>query len=199
MRDSRQYKQEIIVSDDTGRAVIYPSFIENPQDWFPRLRDEIPWRQDEITLFGKTHPIPRLQSFHGEEGISYTYSNLRMKAEAFSGALLGLKELVNLFTGQEFNCVLCNYYRSGRDYAAWHQDNEKELGKNPAIASVSFGATRRFDLRNLETGKTIKTELPEGSLLLMDGALQHFWKHQLAKTARYRDERINLTFRKIRQ
>lgn len=166
---------------------------------FDILRAELAWRQDEITLYGKTHPIPRLQAWYGKSHTTYRYSSLVLKPLPWTATLLDIKRSVEAACGHPFNCVLANLYRHGRDYAAWHSDDEAELGVEPVIASVSFGATRKFRLehkrdRGLER---VDLELEHGSLLIMKGRTQDCWKHQLVKTAKPCGERINLTFRHI--
>lgn len=164
-----------------------------------KLRSEIPWQQDEITVFGKTHPQPRLTALFGNEGKPYAYSGIVMQPHPWTPLLLYIKEAVESVCSEHFTTVLLNCYRDGRDSNGWHADNEKELGRNPVIASLSLGAERYFHLRH-NSGKadTLKILLEHGSLLIMKGTTQHFWKHQIAKTAKPIGERINLTFRIIR-
>lgn len=167
--------------------------------YFNILRDQLAWKQDYITLYGKTHPVPRLQVFYSDPDLTYTYSHIRMEGLRWNETLLLIKNEIEHLTQLKFNCVLCNFYRNGRDYAAWHSDDEKELGENPQIASVSLGSERIFQARH-KTRKdlaTIKLPLQHGSLLVMRGEMQKYWAHQLAKTARPVGERINLTFRYI--
>jgi len=189
--------QEIIKRD--GEVYYLKNFL-NPRDslsLFEVLSRELEWRQDQITLFGKTHPVPRLQAWYGTPEASYSYSNIQLKPKPFTKALEDLRERLRIELGLEFNGVLCNLYRTGRDYAAWHADNEKELGLNPIIGSISLGAVRKFSLRHATDGETIHLWPESGSLILMKGALQHHWKHQLGKTARAVSPRINLTFRRV--
>lgn len=159
------------------------------------LIDELAWRQDQITLWGKTHPVPRLQAWYADNGLSYTYSKIRMEAEPWNEKLLKIKNEVIHLTGHHFNSVLCNLYRSGADKNGWHRDNEIELGINPIIASVSFGAVRKFSLRHRTSKKKIDIDLPSCSLLLMKGESQHAWEHKLAATKKVIAPRLNLTFR----
>jgi alkylated DNA repair dioxygenase AlkB len=182
-----------------GEAFYYQNKFSSPLELFEKLDQEIKWRQDEITLYGKTHPIPRLQAFYGDEGLKYAYSNIKLTANIWTPTLKEILTIVSLEAGENFNCVLINKYRDGNDYAAWHSDDEPELGKNPVIASVSLGAERSFHLKH-KTDKgveQVKINLEDGSLLIMKGQCQHQWKHQLAKTAKKIGPRINLTFRKI--
>ena len=162
------------------------------------LYQEINWQQDIIKIFGKTHAVPRLQAFYGNEGFDYSYSNIKLKTNLWTPTLLNIKAKVEAFCQHTFTSVLANLYRNGQDSNGWHADDEAELGKNPVIASLSFGAVRKFQLKNKED-KNIKqkVDLAHGSLLLMKGGTQHYYKHQLSKTAKKVDKRINLTFRKI--
>jgi len=157
------------------------------------------WRQDKIKLFGKEVLQPRLTILFGESGNTYKYSGLEMSPKPFPDILKNLKykcEEKNI--GKAFNVCLANLYRDGNDSMGWHADNEEELGKNPSIASVSLGAERIFHLKhkNLRTARH-KIKLQHGSLLVMKGTTQEFWKHQLPKTKKIISPRVNLTFRKI--
>jgi alkylated DNA repair dioxygenase AlkB len=166
---------------------------------FEQLKNEIPWQQDDITVFGKTYPQPRLTALFGNEGKPYAYSNIVMQPNTWTPLLVFIKEEVEQVSGEKFTTVLLNYYRDGKDSNGWHADNEKELGRNPVIASVSFGAERAFHLQhNTIKEQKLKITLEHGSLLLMKGTTQHFWKHQIPKTAKEIGPRINLTFRFIK-
>lgn len=190
-----------VVIDSAGVVEYTPDFFSasESESYFNTLRPELAWRQDEITLYGRTHLIPRLQAWYGEPAAKYSYSNIALDPLPMSAALLSIKHSLEAATGAQFNCVLANLYRTGADYAAFHSDDEKELGINPTIASVSFGATRKFRLKHkFDKGMApIDLDLEDGSLLLMKGATQHNYKHMLVKTAKPVLERINLTFRYI--
>lgn len=178
----------------------FPAFFakEAADHYFATLRSQVPWQQDSITVFGKTHPQPRLTALFGNNGRSYSYSNITMHPHAFTSELLQIKDKVENTSEAIFTTCLLNRYRDGRDSNGWHADNEKELGQNPVIASVSFGAARFFHLRhNQDKSLKHKLLLEHGSLLLMQGTTQHFWKHQIPKTGKKVEERINLTFRSI--
>ena len=178
----------------------YPNFIElkEADKLFKLLIDQTPWRNDPITVFGKTYPQPRMTSLHGHTIDSYSYSGIIMQPNPMSKPLLDIEKKLKKFTGETFTTVLLNLYRDGNDSNGWHADDEKELGKDPVIASVSLGASRFFKLKhNTKTSQKLKIELSHGSLLLMAGTTQHFWKHQIAKTAKVVAPRINLTFRKL--
>lgn len=155
------------------------------------------WRQEQATVMGRTLPIPRLTAWHGEAG--YVYSGIRMEPEPWTAPLLELKARAEALAAHRFNSVLLNLYRDGRDSVSWHADSEPGLGRNPVIASLSLGATRRFQLRHRrDKTASLALDLPHGSCLVMAGATQHHWLHQVPKTARPVGPRINLTFRRMR-
>ena len=193
--------EKIIFDLPNAEIEYYPNFFdaEKSKLLFEKLLQEIPWQQDDITVFGKTYPQPRLTSLFGNEGKPYSYSNIIMQHNNWNPLTVFIKEEVEKICNQSFTTVLLNLYRDGKDSNGWHADNEKELGRNPIIASVSFGATRSFHLKHntLENAK-LKITLENGSLLLMKGETQHFWKHQIPKTAKPINPRINLTFRIIK-
>lgn len=165
------------------------------------LQHNIEWRQEYLTIFGKTHPTPRLTAWYGEAHCIYKYSGHTCLPLPWTSELLSIKNQVEqLASGYTFNCVLLNYYRDGRDKMGWHADDEKELGHNPVIASVSFGATRRFDFKHkVQREEKFSLDLHSGSVLIMQGDLQHHWLHQLPAQKRIQEPRINLTFRNIPQ
>ncbi len=177
-----------------------PNFFDNTKAdaYFSILKSEINWQQDNITVFGKTYKQPRLTALYANNDKPYSYSNITMHPKPFTEPLLDIKQAVQHKCNHEFSTVLLNFYRDGNDSNGWHADNEKELGKNPVIASVSFGEARPFHFKH----RTLKNErykikLGHGSLLVMKGEMQHYWLHQIAKTKQQIGERINLTFRKI--
>ena len=163
------------------------------------LMEDIRWRQEHVTLWGRTYPQPRLVAFYGDAGLDYTYSGVTLGALPWTPLLLGLKDRVEALCQTNFNTVLLNYYRDHRDSMGFHSDDEPELGPNPAIASLSLGEERRFVLkhRHRDDVDDIRLELPSGSLLLMRGATQANWKHGLPKRGRACGPRVNLTFRTI--
>ncbi|MGL5034899.1 MAG: alpha-ketoglutarate-dependent dioxygenase AlkB family protein, partial [Microcystaceae cyanobacterium] len=166
---------------------------------FNTLLKEIAWRHDTIKHFGKEIPLPRLTAWYGDEGKVYTYSKIRMEPLDWTPQLLEIKNRIEKISNCTFNSVLINQYRDGRDSMGWHSDDEKELGENPIIASVSFGATRQFMLKH-KTRKDIKSitiDLSSGSVLLMKDKSQECWLHQIPKTTKPVSTRINLTFRTI--
>jgi len=160
-----------------------------------RLVRETEWRQDSIVVYGKRHLQPRLSAWHGEKG--YRYSGLTLAPLPFTPLLDTIRRAAQDATGHDYNSVLLNYYRDGGNSMGMHSDDEPELGPAPAIASVSFGATRNFILRHKTTKETVKLPLGDGSLLFMGGALQAHWLHGINKTSRTIGARLNLTFRKI--
>lgn len=171
---------------------------EEAEHYFQRLMENLDWQQYSIKIFGKNVPQPRLTALYAESPISYTYSGLTLHPHPFPTELKALQEKLELVTNAKFTHCLANLYRDGQDSMGLHADDEKELGKKPVIASLSFGETRKFRLKH-KYDKNLKFDLDlvSGSLLLMQGATQHFWKHELPKTARSIGPRINLTFRKI--
>ncbi len=158
---------------------------------------EIPWQQEKISLYGKQHLVPRLQSWHGDTNCVYQYSGLKMKPQPWLPSLQKLKERCEAVTGQLFNSVLLNWYRHGQDSMGLHADDEPELGTQPTIASVTLGASRPFVFRHRHTSARHKIELAHGSLLVMAGKTQQRYLHGISKTTKEVGDRINLTFRFI--
>jgi alkylated DNA repair dioxygenase AlkB len=195
-----------LFADDTALAAIP---IEDGELWFQqrlaldlapaevmrRLLDETDWRAEEIQVWGKLHLQPRLSAWHGEA--SYRYSGKTFHPLPFTPLQLHIKQAVEKATGRQFNSVLLNYYRNERDSMGFHADDERELGPDPAVASVSFGDPRTFILKHRRLPKTVKLALGDGCLLLMAGALQRHWLHGINKERTARGPRINLTFRQI--
>lgn len=165
---------------------------------FTVLLEKIPWRLDQIRIFGKVYPQPRLTALYGNNANSYTYSGITMEPEPFIAELRDLKHRVEQRSGHTFTTCLLNLYRDGNDSNGWHADNEKELGTNPVIASVSLGETRSFHLKHRrQKSLRYRMSLGHGSLLVMGGPMQHNWLHQVPKTRKPVKPRINLTFRNI--
>ena len=162
---------------------------------FSRLLEETPWREESVVVYGKRHLQPRLSAWYGDA--SYTYSGLRLEPLPWTALLLELRSAVEAACGQRFNSVLLNRYRNGRDSMGMHSDDEPELGMDPVIASLSYGATRTFVLRHKYNKLAIRLPLQDGSLLLMSGQLQSHWRHGINKSTRPLGERVNLTFRYI--
>jgi alkylated DNA repair dioxygenase AlkB len=171
---------------------------EDAADLFARLRARIDWRQEEVLIFGQRRLVPRLVAWHGDPAATYTYSGTPHVPEPWTAELDRVRDRVHALTGRHFNAVLLNLYRDGRDGMGWHADDEPELGRDPAIASVSLGATRRFCLRHRRRkGSRLDVPLVSGSLLLMSGPTQHHWLHAVPKTTKVSGERVNLTFRQV--
>ena len=194
-------KRMIPFNLDDCDITYYPNFIDlnKANGYFKHFRSTIPWQQDDIKIFGKVHPQPRLTAFYGSGEDKYSYSNIVMLPKLFTGELLEIKSSIEAMAQVEFNACLLNLYRDGQDSNGWHSDDEKELGQNPIIGSISLGQERPFHLRH-KNNKYLKHKilLEHGSLLLMKGKTQHHWQHQVPKTAKPIGERINLTFRLLK-
>jgi alkylated DNA repair dioxygenase AlkB len=171
---------------------------DDSDTYFKNLKLTTDWQHDDITVFGKTYKQPRLTALFGDSDKPYSYSNIEMHPKPLTSILKTIKQQTENITNHNFNTVLANYYRNGNDSNGWHADNEKELGINPIIASVSFGETRPFHFKHRHIKEQrYKLNLEHGSLLIMKGEMQHYWLHQIAKTKKSIGERINLTFRTI--
>lgn len=157
------------------------------------LRDAITWEQRSVTVFGKTHPQPRLTRWYGN--VPYVYSGLTWAPARMPALLDRIRERIESVTHERFNSVLCNLYRGGSDGVGWHADDEPVFGGDPVVASVSFGAARTFKLRRNDGADAREYLLTDGSLLVMGCGIQRDWKHSIPKTAKPVGERINLTFR----
>lgn len=183
-----------------GEVYYYPHFftVAESDSLLRHLTDDIAWKQEPITIFGRQVMQPRLTAWYGDADTSYRYSGVTMQPLPWTFGLQTIKNKVDACAGVRFNGALLNFYRNGQDSMGWHRDNEKELGPEPVIASVSFGAARHFRLRRygLKTD-LINVPLGHGSLLLMRGKTQQFWEHCLPKTIKISDIRINITFRLI--
>jgi alkylated DNA repair dioxygenase AlkB len=190
-----------VIIDTDGEVILYKKFfnLETSKHLFSELYTKINWRQENIKIYGKKISLPRLTAWYGDEGKSYTYSGIEQHPEPWLPVLEIIKLKVEEVAEVTFNSVLLNLYRHGQDSVAWHSDDEPELGENPIIASLSFGATRRFSLKHkYESDYYYNIDLTPGSLLLMQGETQHYWLHQVPKTKRNVTPRINLTFRVIK-
>src|SRR5512135_1962381 len=183
-----------------AEVLFYPAFFAAPEAHrlLAELRDTTAWRQETIKLYGKDIAVPRLTAWYGDEGLRYIYSGIENVALRWTAPLLEVKRAVEPPCGVTFNSVLLNRYRTGKDSVSWHADDEAEFGERPVIASVSFGGTRKFQLKH-KRRKDLKAsiELTHGSLLIMRGGTQANWLHQIPKTAKRVEERVNLTFRAI--
>ena len=170
---------------------------KNCQYYFKKLLNADFWKHDELILFGQQITTKRKVAWFGDKNLKYSYSNTAKTALAWTPEILELKNLVELKSGEKFNSCLLNLYHNGDEGMSWHSDNEKELGVNPIIASLSIGATRKFSLKHKVTKQKVEVLLQTGNLLVMKGETQHKWIHSLPKTKKVHTPRINLTFRNI--
>lgn len=182
-----------------GEVLFLPNlFSKLESDTFlEKLKNEVEWKQESMNMYGKKVLFPRLTAWYGDVDRSYSFSGITLNPHMWTEDLLTIKGKIESLAETVFNSVLLNLYRDGNDSISWHTDAEKELGVNPVIASVNFGATRKFQLRHNNTKEKIEIDLTHGSLLVMKGELQHFWQHQVPKTSKSVGKRINLTFRVI--
>lgn len=192
------YNETIKITN--GEYIYIPDFYGKTMAnyYLQQLMNTIEWKQESMNMYGKQIPFPRLTSWYGENDKPYSFSGITLQPHPWSKELLEIKEKIDHKSDANFNSVLLNRYRDGNDSISWHTDAEKELGINPVIASVNFGAERKFQLKHKNTDEKIEIILKHGSLLIMKGELQHFWKHQVPKTKLKIEERINLTFRVIK-
>jgi len=194
----------IVIEDDSLSVKFWRNFVpaEQRAAIFRTLLAETPWRETELHIYGRRVKMPRMTCWFGDAGAVYTYSGVRNDPLPWTPKLTAMLADVQRATGATFNSVLLNLYRNGKDYMSWHRDDEKELGPSPVIASVSLGASRRFDFRRKRaderaTRPTKSFELADGSLLVMSGDTQRKWQHSIPKSGRADEPRINLTFRRI--
>jgi alkylated DNA repair dioxygenase AlkB len=185
---------------DNGEYIFYPSFFSKSESdlLLKNLRSNINWKQESMNMYGKKIDFPRLTAWYGNNDKPYSFSGITLQPLPWTSEILTIRSKIEPLAKTEFNSVLLNLYRDGNDSISWHTDAEKELGLNPIIASVNFGATRKFQLRHIKTKEKLEIELAHGSLLIMQCELQHFWQHQVPKTSKPVGERINLTFRVIK-
>ncbi len=198
---SQAHSEECVCIDMPDAEVFLFSslFSECEADrFFTALRTDILWRQEKIQLYGKVHDLPRLTAWYGDPNTTYKYSGITVEPTPWIPALLAIKERIEQVSNASFNSVLLNLYRDGSDSMSWHADDEPELGCNPVIGSVSLGQGRPLQMKQKSDGSNRRTiPLTNGSYLLMQGAVQHHWLHQVAKSRRHMGERINLTYRLI--
>ena len=183
-----------------GEVFFYPGFFNKTDSdhYYQQLLQNVNWKQEPIKMFGKEIMQPRLTAWFGAADKRYSYSGITMQPTDWNTLLLSIKQKIESVAMVNFTGALLNQYRDGRDSMGWHRDNEKELGTNPVIGSVSFGATRKFQLRNYRDKTIVRNiNLTHGSFLLMRGATQHNWEHQVPKTSEDPGARINITFRVI--
>ena len=191
---------ETLVLKD-GELRLWPAFVQSAEraGILAALRAETHWEQSEIRIAGRRIPIPRLNAWYGDAGAHYSYSGVRLITHPWTPLLADLKRRVEACTGVAFNSALVNLYRDGADSVDWHADDEPELGEAPQVASLSVGAVRRFELKHRTIpGERYRLDLPDGSLLLMAGPLQHHWLHRVPRQPGIAGSRVNITFRTVR-
>ena len=183
-----------------GEYIYIPNFYGKAKadEYLRAFSENIEWKQESMNLYGREIMFPRLTAWYGDSDKPYSFSGIKLDPNPWSKELLEVKTEIEPISEVDFNSVLLNKYRDGNDSISWHTDAEKELGRNPIIASVNFGAERTFQLRHTISRERIDITLKHGSLLIMKGELQHFWQHQVPKTKKVLSERINLTFRVIK-
>ena len=185
---------------ENGEYIFYPNFFSQSESdtLLKGLLNNIVWKQESMNMYGKKIDFPRLTAWYGNNDKTYSFSGITLQPLLWTSEILTIKNKIEPIANTVFNSVLLNQYRDGNDSISWHTDAEKELGINPKIASVNFGATRKFQLRHIKTKEKLEIELTHGCLLIMQGELQHFWQHQVPKTRKPIGKRINLTFRVIK-
>lgn len=192
-------KEGAVTRIQNGAYRYFPRFYdrETADSYLDQFKEKIDWKQESMSMYGKKVDFPRLTAWYGDGDKPYSFSGITLNPLPWIEELEQVKQDIEPLSKTSFNSVLLNRYRDGNDSISWHTDAEKELGQNPVIASVNFGAERVFQLRHMQTKEKIEILLQHGSLLIMQGELQHYWQHQIPKTKKPVSERINLTFRAI--
>ena len=190
-------QQSRLISNDGELVLISGFFDKQEADSFLDQLMHLSWQEEQIKVFGRLFIVPRLVCWYGDINAVYSYSGVKHQPLIWDEELLKIKRRIENFSHYSLNSVLANLYRDGNDSMGWHADKEKELGQNPAIASLSLGDTRLFKMRHCKTKEIINIDLEHGDLLLMSGPLQHHWQHSIPKTQIEKKPRINLTYRKI--
>lgn len=172
---------------------------DESKSFLDKLSATIHWERPLFRIYGKEYPLPRLTAWYGDPGTTYKYSGITNLPLPWTEELLLIKKRAEEASHEHFNSVLLNLYRSGEDHMSWHSDDEKSLGENPVIVSVSFGEVRKFSVKHTlnKDIQPITLELASGSLLIMKGEMQKFWQHRINPSKRAMGTRINLTFRKV--
>lgn len=166
--------------------------------WLLELSARTPWSQPQIRLYGRSIAVPRLVAWYGDADAQYRYSGLTHEPLPWTPLLAEIRQRVQQEVGAALNGVLLNFYRDGQDAMGWHSDDEPELGREPMVVSLNLGAIRRFDFRRKGTSRIEHSlNLEHGSLLVMRGPTQHYWQHQIARTRKVSEPRLNLTFRQL--
>lgn len=194
---TQQYKPESNLLPYDGEVYNYgPIFsIAQSNAFFEKLRQEINWQNDLVKMYGKTIECKRQTAWMGEDYFEYTYSGITKKAEIFTPLILEIKNQIETVCKQTFNSCLLNYYKDGNEGMSWHSDNEKTMGQEPVIASLSLGTARKFSFKHNESKQKIELILENGSLIVMQGVTQKHWKHALLQSSKIKTPRINLKFR----
>lgn len=189
---------DTVVNHD-GELSLYADFLTTKEAYnlFDILLNNLDWAEESINMFGKSILVPRLVCWYGDDNAIYRYSGIKHTPLPWTKPLSELKSKVEAVTQRKFNSVLGNLYRNENDSMGWHSDNEKELGNEPFIASLSLGEERLFKLKHKVTKEQLKITLPSGSLAIMSGQFQHNWQHCIPKSTAPKKPRINLTFRYV--
>ena len=191
-------KEAITGYEDLEIDLYQDKRLEEKKDlWFESCLHDLDWETGFITIFGKTHQIPRLQAWYANNEVEYTYSGKKLQRHNWNNLLLEIKEKIENITSFKFNSVLANLYRDGNDSMGLHSDDEKELGKKPVIASLSLGETREIYFKHKNKKLNLIIPQASGQLIVMHGNTQEYWKHEIKKTKKIKKPRINLTFRNI--
>lgn len=196
----QQSLTEAIENSTSGQLKFYPAWLNQAtaDRYFLALKREIDWQEESIKMYGRSVTVPRLVAWYGDPDAAYTYSGVLHQPKPWIKPLEALRNKIKDELNIVTNSVLANLYRDGLDSMGWHSDNEAELGDEPTIVSVSLGQPRYFDFRAIENHRNKhRLELTHGSLLIMSGAFQHQWQHQIPKQRRISESRINLTFRYV--
>lgn len=185
--------------DHDGLVEYIPNFLNRPlgSDFFTKLKNEIIWQQDQLVIFGREVTTKRRVSWYGSEAYCYIYSNAEKVARPWTPSLISLKNKLEFLTQESYNACLLNFYDDGSQGMGWHSDDESMMTANATIASISLGAERKFNFRHKKTQETVSILLEHGSLLLMKGEVQTYWKHNLPVSKKVWEPRINLTFRQV--
>jgi alkylated DNA repair dioxygenase AlkB len=192
------FSPRVLVERD-GLVTYDPYFLapETADRAFHSILSGTAWAQEFLKMYGRRIPFPRLTAWYGDPGAAYTYSGIRNEPHSWTPELRELRDRIAKRIGVRFNSVLLNQYRNGQDGLSWHADDEPELGDEPIIASVSLGAVREFQLKHQGDGEVLSIPLEHGSLLVMSGKTQRYWRHRVPKERDIQSARINLTFRVI--
>ncbi|MGA6121735.1 alpha-ketoglutarate-dependent dioxygenase AlkB family protein [Sphingobacterium anhuiense] len=185
-----------------GEVYLFPELFNHSvsNQLFELLTQNIQWKQEPVKIMEQEIMLPRLTAWYGDVGMSYSYTGITMHPLPWTQELLDIKEAIEKISGEHFNSALLNLYRDGNDSVGWHRDNEKSLGVNPVIGSVSFGESREFSLKHYKDKKLrIKVMLDSGSFLLMKEETQHNWLHSIQKNPAIIEPRINIIFRTIKE